>query len=95
MIFSVSFCCDFSNPEICEVKKRLSEQNMVIRDLVDHIDTLKTQVESLRDPPVFFQCAFKDFFRNSSIPVDFNSIFSSFTNDWTVNGGIDLPSGQE
>merc|ERR1719347_957205 len=51
------------------------------------------ELEFLRDPPIFFQCAYNQVTEPLESTVTFESMLYSKTNQWTEGSGFDLESG--
>merc|ERR1711970_1658114 len=64
-----------------------------ISDMKQMIFTQQASINTIRDPPVFFQCAYTLHFTKDSSPIQYEKMFYSRTNQWTETGGINLSSG--
>merc|ERR1711915_594002 len=73
--------------ELTEKIGRLEEEHS------QQINELKKEIRELRDPPVFFQCVFKAEENTNEKAVQYEREVYSRTNQFTVDGGMDLSSG--
>ena len=78
---------------ISSLENEIEKMKQSHRDQQITIQELKNLVEDMRDPPISFHCVYQNEYSGTG-PVAYDSIFYNRTNEWTMEGGMDLESGR-